>query len=99
MKWLNSSRQPEAAVVTCCHAVGEDSLGSYQRRHHYQIIQEVVYLDSTEDDVLWAKQHDKSDTDFHKEGDEMYDDIWTDITDHLLDVQWREWWWWILGFE
>jgi len=31
-------------------------------------------LDGMEDDVLWAEQHDKSDTDSDEEGDEMYDD-------------------------
>ena len=34
-------------------------------------------LDVTEDDVLWDEQHDKSDTDSDKEGDEMYDDMMT----------------------
>ena len=34
-----------------------------------------------EDDVLWAEQHNKSDTDFDKEGDDMYDDTQTNTTD------------------
>ena len=38
-------------------------------------------LDNTEDDVLWAEQYDKSDTDSNKEGDNMYDDTQTDSTD------------------
>jgi len=38
-----------------------------------------------EDDVLWAKQHDKPDTDSDQEGNDMYGDTWTDTT----DVQWR----------
>ena len=49
-------------------------------------------LDGTEGDILWDQQHDKSDSD--EEGDDMYDDTWTDTT----DVQWRQWWWWIFGF-
>ena len=51
-------------------------------------------LDGIEDDVLWAVQYDKSDTDSDEEGDDMYDDIHTNTT----DVQWREWSWWIFGF-
>jgi len=35
----------------------------------------------------------KSDTD-SDEGDDTYDDTRTDT----IDVQWREWWWWIFGF-
>jgi len=31
-------------------------------------------LDGMEDDVLWAEQHDKSNTD-SDEGDDMYDDM------------------------
>ena len=34
-------------------------------------------LDVTEDDVLWAEQYDKSDTDSDEEGDNMYDDMMT----------------------
>jgi len=30
-----------------------------------------------EDEVLWAEQYDKSDTDSDEEGDNMYDDIMT----------------------
>ena len=41
-------------------------------------------LDGMEDDVLWAEQHDKSNTDSDEGGDEMYDDAQT-------DVQWRKW--------
>ena len=51
-------------------------------------------LDGTEGDVLRDEQHNKSDTNSDKKGDNMYDDTWTDTT----DVQWREWWWWIFGF-
>ena len=36
-------RQPEAAIVTCCHTVGKNGLGFYRPRHHYQIIQKVLY--------------------------------------------------------
>jgi len=31
--------------------------------------------ESTEDDVLWDEQHNKSDTDSDEEGYEMYNDI------------------------
>ena len=34
-------------------------------------------LDGTEDDVLWAEQHDKSNTDSDKEGNDIYDDMMT----------------------
>jgi len=37
-------------------------------------------LDDIEDDILWAEQYNKSD----EEGDDMYDDTWTDTT----DIQW-----------
>jgi len=37
------SRQPEAAVVTSLHTVGEDGLGFDQPHHHYQIFKEVLY--------------------------------------------------------
>jgi hypothetical protein len=33
-----------------------------------------------EDDVLWAEQYDKSDTDSDEEGDDMHDDTQTDTT-------------------
>jgi len=49
-KWTHSSRQPEVAVVTYCHTVGENGLGLND-------------LDGMEDDVLWPEQYDKSDTD------------------------------------
>ena len=42
-KRTHSSRQPEAAVVTHCHTVDENGLGLNQPRHHYQIVQEVLY--------------------------------------------------------
>ena len=32
-------------------------------------------LGGTEDDVLWAEQNDKSDTDSEEEGDDMYDEM------------------------
>jgi len=38
-------------------------------------------LDGTDNDVLWDEQHDKSDMDSDKEGDEMYDDTRTNTTD------------------
>jgi len=38
-----SSQQPEAAVVAYCLTVGENSLGLNQPRHHYQIVQDVLY--------------------------------------------------------
>ena len=65
------------AVLSCSHTVDEDSLGFYRPHHHYQIIQEVLIsndLDGMEDDVLWAEQHDKSDTDLDEQGDDKYDD-------------------------
>jgi len=42
-KRTNSSRQPEEAVVTYCHTVGENGLGLNRPRHHYQIVQEVLH--------------------------------------------------------
>jgi len=35
------------------------------------------YLDGMEDEVLWAEQYDKSDTDSDEEGDYMYDNMMT----------------------
>jgi len=71
---MNSSRQPEAPVVTSHLRVGENGLGFY----HYKIIQKVFIsndLDGTEDDVLLDEQHVKSDSD--EEGNEIYDDMMT----------------------
>ncbi|KAK2156474.1 hypothetical protein LSH36_212g00023 [Paralvinella palmiformis] len=34
-------------------------------------------LDGTEDDVMWAEQYDKSNTDSDEEGNDMYDDMMT----------------------
>jgi len=65
-EWTHNSRQPEAAIVTYHHTVGDNGLGLNWPRHHYQIVQEVLYhsmsndLDGTEDDVLWAEQYVKS---------------------------------------
>ena len=42
-KWMHSSRQPEATVVTYRHIVGENGLGLNRPHHHYQIIQKVLY--------------------------------------------------------
>jgi len=42
-KRTDSSRQYEDAVVTCHHTVGENGLGLNRPRHHYQIIQEVLF--------------------------------------------------------
>ena len=42
-KRTHSSRQPEAAVVTYRHTVGENGLGLNRPCHHYQIVQEVLY--------------------------------------------------------
>jgi len=98
-KWMHSSRQPEAAIVTYHHTVGKNGLGLNRPCHHYQIVQEVLYQQwfrwHGRWDVVWAEQYDKLDTDSGEEGDDTYDDTWTDTT----DVQWRERWWWILGFE
>jgi len=41
-----------------------------KRVHYYN-------LDGTEDDVLWAEQYDKSDTNSEEEGDDMYDEMVT----------------------
>jgi len=38
-----------------------------------------------DDDVLWAEQYDKSDTDSDEEGDNMYDDTRTDTTDMFIE--------------
>jgi len=42
-KRTHSSKQPEAAIVTYRHAVGENGLGLNQLRYYYQIIQEVLF--------------------------------------------------------
>jgi len=42
-KRTHSSRQPEAAVVTHHHTVGENGLGLNRPWHYYQIMQEVFY--------------------------------------------------------
>jgi len=42
-KRTHSSRQPEAAVITYYHTVGENHLGLNRTHHHYQIIQEVLH--------------------------------------------------------
>ena len=42
-KRTHSSKQPEAAVVTYHHTVGENCLGLNQPWHYYQIDQEVLY--------------------------------------------------------
>jgi len=41
-KRTHSSRQPEAAIVTHRHTMGENGLGLNQPWHYYQIIQEVL---------------------------------------------------------
>ena len=78
---MHSSRQPEAAIVTYHHTVGENIITKSFKK--YSINND---LDGMEDEVLWAEQYDKSDTDSDKEGGDMYDDTQTDTT----DVQWRE---------
>jgi len=40
---MHSSRQPEVAVVTYRHTVDENCLELNRPRHHYQIVQEVLY--------------------------------------------------------
>ena len=42
-KRKHSSRQPEAAIITYRHTVGENGLGLNRSHHHYQIIPEVLY--------------------------------------------------------
>jgi len=42
-KQTHSSRQPEEAIVTYHHTVGENGLGLNQPWHYYQIVQEVLY--------------------------------------------------------
>jgi len=82
-KQSDSSRQPEAAVVTCRRTVGK-----WPGRLDPTIITKLFKkcsisndLDTTESDVLWVEQYDKSDTDSDEEGEEMYDDTRTDTTD------------------
>ena len=82
---MHSGRQPEAAIVTYCHTVGENTLGLNRPHHHYQIIQEVSIsndLHGTEDDVLWAEQYDQSNIDSDEEGEDVYGhgDTRTDTT-------------------
>ena len=84
-KQKHSCRQPEAVIVTQHHTVGDDCLGFYRPRHHYQIIQEVLYHQS----FRWCRRWcitDKSNTDSDEEGNKMYDDAQTDTT----DVQWSK---------
>jgi len=51
-KRTHSSRQPEAAVVTYRHTVGENGLGLNQSWHYHQIDQEVLYQQ-------WFRWHGK----------------------------------------
>jgi len=55
-KRTHSCRELEAAIVTYCQTVGENSEGLNQPSHHYQIIQEVLY------DVYqqWFRWHRRS---------------------------------------
>ena len=77
--WLfrtNSSWQPEAAVITSHHTVGENSLGFYRPPpsflKSFKKCSISNDLDGTEDE-LWDEHHNKSDSD--EEGDDMYDDM------------------------
>ena len=68
-------KQPSLPVITQWVKTAWDSIDlaiitkSFKK---YSIIND---LDGTEDDVLWDKQHDKSDSD--EEGDDMYDNMMT----------------------
>jgi len=42
-KRMHSRRLPEAAIVTYRHTVGKNGLGLNRPRHHYQVVQEVLY--------------------------------------------------------
>jgi len=47
-------------------------------------------LDDMEDEILWAEQYGKSNTDSDEEGDNMYDDkMYDDTRTDTTDVQWR----------
>ena len=76
-KWTHSSRQPEAAVITYRHTVGEKGLVlNWPPPHHYQIIQEVLYQQLFRWHgrwcIVWWTWHEKSDTDSDKEGKQMF---------------------------
>jgi len=76
----NSSWQPEAAVITSRHTVGENGLGFYRPAIISKSFKKCDIsndLDGTEDDELWDEHHNKSDTDSVEEGDKMYDDVLT----------------------
>jgi len=77
-KRTHTSRQPEGAIIIYRHPVGENGLGLNRPCYHYQKSFKKCSisndLDGTEDDILWVKQHDKSDTDSKEEGNDMYDD-------------------------
>ena len=81
-KQTHSSRQPEMAIIMYCHTVGENGLGfkstppslpNCSRSASITSISNDLY--GMEDDVLWAEQYDKSDTD--EKGDNVYDDMMT----------------------
>jgi len=70
----------QTAIITCSQTVGENSLGFYRPRHHYQIFQEFLYqhwLRWHKNDVLMAEQYDKYNADYDDESDEMYHDMIT----------------------
>ena len=68
-----SSRQPEVAIVICHHTVYIN--GTPLLPNNYKKCSISNDLDGTKDDVLWAEQYDKSDTNSN-EGD-MFDDMMT----------------------
>ena len=79
-KRTHSSRQSEVAVLTYRHSVVENGLGLNLPAIVTKSFKKcsISYdLDGPEDDVLWAEQYDKSDTDSDEKGDVMYDGIMT----------------------
>ena len=83
-KRTHNNRHPEAVIVTYHHTVGENGLGSNRTQpiitKSFKKCSISNDLDGMDDDVLWAKQYDKSDTD-SDEGDDRCDDTQTDTTD------------------
>jgi len=93
-KWMHNNRQPEVVVVTDRHTVGENGLGLNWPRHHYQIVQEVLYQQwfrwHRRWCIVWQIQH-------WLLGRRRWRVWWNgDTRTDTTDVQWREWWW-ILG--
>jgi len=68
---MHSTRQPEAAVVTYRHTVGEKGQEPAIITKLFKMCSISNYLDGMEDDVLCAEHYDLSDTDSGEEGEQI----------------------------